>query len=432
MMDCMLRGVRKSLFATVALFLLAAGIWIVNQNSKGTKVTDATSSQTDALGSESIDVPNGFRTKASNREPSGPRATHAPERLKEFMLPEVAIDGLTLGEALRKLMEVYEDVCTKTGETPLRLTFDIPTGNAKKLHLKLSPRNLNSSIQLLATYSGMKVSRNKTAYHFEPFADERKQVNKAIAVPPDFASVISNNAGLDPGADPFAESEPHRMPIGELIKASGLTLDPSTQLSLTATGTLNINTTSSADLAMISALVGVSEMPAQQKFATKVVEIPSGVDWTPPDVSQMTEDQVQLLMREMAQTAGVELRIMPSMTARSGQNGTIEIIRELITPVGESGQEFETHNLGHVMQIRGDALGFGHEVALNYTDTTGDVDAATGKANINKRIDMTDSGFSSDGGTRLVVQTRPDGSRSLVFVTSTMIDATGRPMYDRE
>jgi hypothetical protein len=42
------------------------------------------------------------------------------------------------------------------------------------------------------------------------------------------------------------------------------------------------------------------------------------------------------------------------------------------------------------MQVRGDALGFGHELGLNYTDTTGEVDAATGKANINKRIDITD------------------------------------------
>ena len=79
-----------------------------------------------------------------------------------------------------------------------------------------------------------------------------------------------------------------------------------------------------------------------------------------------------------------------------------------------------------------DALGFGHEVALNYTDTTGDVDASTGKANINKRTDMTDSGFASDGGTRLVVLTRADGSRTLLLVTSTLIDATGRPVSDRE
>jgi hypothetical protein len=167
----------------------------------------------------------------------------------------------------------------------------------------------------------------------------------------------------------------------------------------------------------------------QQKFTQKVIEIPSGVNWTPPDGSQMTDDQVQLLMREMAQTAGVELMTMPSMTARSGQSGTIEITRELITPVDDSGQAFETHQLGHVLQVQGDALGFGHEVDLKYTDTTGEVDPTTGKANINKRTDMSDSGFTSDGGTRLVVQTRPDGSRTLLLINSIIIDATGRPVH---
>ncbi len=383
---------------------------------------------------ETSEASGSFKTKTSNREIAGPRATHAPERLKEFMLPEVAIDGLTLREALQKLMGAYDDTCKKTGETPLRLTFDVPSGSTKKLHLKLGPRNFSSSVQLLATFSGMSFSRNKLQYRFEPLPDERKQVNRTLRVPPDFSSIISQGAGLNSDADPFTESEPPRMPIGELIKAAGLSLDPSTRLSLTASGSLGIDTASSADVAMISALVGtlVSDRPVQQKFNPVVLDIPSGLNWTPPDLSQMNDDQVQLLMREMAQKAGVNLMTLPSITARIGQDATIENIREFITPVGESGQQFETHNLGQVMLIRGDALGFGHQVALNYTDTTGDLDAATGKPNINKRTDITDSGYTSDGGTRLVVQTRADGSRALLLVTSTMIDATGRPLHDKE
>lgn len=414
----------------VILLLAGVGLWLGIHGPQALEFGSVTRKQRESrasLPSEVSEATGSFKTKSSNREIAGPRATHAPERLKEFMLPEVAIDGLTLGEALRKLMGVYEDACKKTGETPLRLTFDLPPGNAKKLHLKLSPRNFSTSVQLLATFSGMSVNRSKLNYRFAPFADERKQVSRALQVPPDFQSAMEV-------MDPFAESGPRRVSISELIKASGISLDPSTRLSLTNSGTLDINTTSGADVAMISALVGtfVSDRPLQQKFTQKVIEIPSGMDWTPPDVSQMTEGQVQLLLREMSQKAGVNLMTLPSVTARNGQSAIMEISRELITPVGESGQEFETHNLGLVMRVRGDALGLGHELAMNYIDTTGDIDAATGKANINKRIDMTDSGFTSDGGTRLVVQTRPDGSRSLLLVTSTIIDATGRPVHDRE
>ena len=425
---------KKALVATSVIILLTYILWIGSQGPKVSRSTDINTSLTHTDDSDldhESEVSGRFRTKAATRELAGPRATHAPERLKEFMLPEVVIDGLTLGEALRKLMGVYDEACKKTGETPLRLTFDFPLGNMKKLHLKLSPRNFNSSVQLLATFAGMKVSRSKLQYRFEPFADERKQVSRSLQVPPGFNSSL---AGLNMEVDAFVETEPPQMPISEVIKASGLNLDPSTQVYLTDSGALDINSTSSADVAMISALVGtlVNEKPVLQKFTQKVLEIPSGVDWTPPDVSEMTDGQVQLLMREMAQKAGTDLLTMPSVTARNGQSATIEIVRELITPTGESEQEFETHHLGHVLQVKGDALGFGHEIALNYTNTTGEADATTGKANINKRTDITNSSFTADGGTRLVVQTRPDGSRTLLFVTSTTIDATGQPVRDKE
>lgn len=44
------------------------------------------------------------------------------------------------------------------------MTFEIPPGSTKKLHLKLCARNFNSSIQLLASFSGMKVRLERSAY----------------------------------------------------------------------------------------------------------------------------------------------------------------------------------------------------------------------------------------------------------------------------
>jgi hypothetical protein len=229
----------------VILLLAGVGLWLGIHGPQALEFGSVTRKQRESRASlpgEVSEATGSFKTKSSNREIAGPRATHAPERLKEFMLPEIAIDGLTLGEALRKLMGVYEDACKRTGETPLRLTFDLPPGNAKKLHLKLSPRNFSTSVQLLATFSGMSVCRNKLNYRFEPFADERKQVTRALTVPPDFTPA---GTGLDTEADPFAEDEPPQMPM-------------------------------------------------QKKFTQQVFEIPSGMDWTPPDVSQMTEGQVQI------------------------------------------------------------------------------------------------------------------------------------------
>ena len=400
-----------------------------------TKTNDAISSQARSQGSDgsgNSELPGGFRTKASDRKPTGPRATHAPERLKEFILPEVAIDGLTLGEALRKLMGVYEETCKKTGETPLRLSFDLPSGNAKKLHLRLGSRNFNSSIQLLATLSRMSVSREKLEYHFKPIADERKQVTRAIRVTPDFMSKLHAQAGITSRVGSSTVEAPASVPIETSIKLSGMELDPSTRVSLSASGVLNLETTSSVDAAMISALAGTlaSEKPVQHKFTSQVVEIPAGTHWTPPEVSQMTGDQVQSLIGEMAQNNAINLTNLPSITTANGYVASIEMNQGISATTDGSGVSSDEHNTNKVMHITGNSLGFGQEATVDYTDTIGALDESGKKLVLNKRTDLADSGYSSDGGSRLVVQTRADGPKTLLIVTGQLIDATGRPVHD--
>ena len=184
----------------------------------------------------------------------------------------------------------------------------------------------------------------------------------------------------------------------------------------------------------MSALIeGISsQRPILHNFATKVVELAAGADWTPPDTSEMTDPEFQLFMRRLAQTQGATVRTLPSMTSRGGQSSTVELVSELIVPKDDTGEAFETHNVGQVMKLQGSPLGFGHDLAFNFTDTTAEVDSGTGNPNINMRVDVKDAGFSSDNGTRFVVQTRPDGSKSIVLVTSSLIDATGRPVYGAE
>ena len=357
------------------------------------------------------------------------------------MLPEVAIDGLTLNDALQKLMGVYEQTCARTGEIPLRLTFELPPGTTKKLNLKLSPRNFNSSVQLLATYCGMKVSRSKTTYHFEPIPDERKQVSLAMKVPTDFVSRLIEQAGIPPLScfeqfknPSFVEASPIPLPLGVIFKMSGLDLDPSTRVSLGHSGSLELETISGTDAAVISALTETlaGDKPIQHKFTSQLVEIPPGSNWTPPDVSQMTDSQLQLLMREMPATAGTELTTLPSVTAKSGQEVSLVMTRELIVPTDESGTTFETHDIGKVVKITGSSLGFGHETSIHYTDLAVAPDEAAKTIAPITHTDLTDSGYTTDGGSRIAVQTRPDGSKTLLIVTSRLIDATGRPVHGDE
>ncbi len=281
----------------------------------------------------------------------------------------------------------------------------------------------------------MKATRSNLTFQLTPLGGERKAQNRRIRISPDTTSILSEMAGLETvGNSSFESNSTPMRPISELLQKLNLDLDPSTYVTLTANGVLNLETNSTADAETVTALVQeiISQRPLQHKFTSKVVNLPSGSEWTPPDDSTMTDSQLQLFMREIAQTRGAELVTIPSMTSRGGQSGKVEMVHEWIVPIDDSELEFDTHNVGQVMQLQGSPLGFGHDVAFDFTDTTAETDPETGKPNFNKRIDVKNSGFSNDNSTRFVVQTRPDGSRAVVLVTSTMIDATGRPLHGAE
>ncbi|MEO5716198.1 MAG: hypothetical protein ABIT37_22145 [Luteolibacter sp.] len=280
----------------------------------------------------------------------------------------------------------------------------------------------------------MKASRQNREYRFELVPGEGKQVSRELQVAPDFNTALNVMAGVSnsPDPDPFADQKPIvQKTVSECLAALGLDLDPSTQVTLAASGKLTLETDSAADAAAISDLAkSLSEQkPTQTKIIPTILEIPAGSAWTPSDVTHMTVAEVQTVLREMAQTNGAELKTMPSLTALNGQAGTIEITREVIYPTDDSGDHFETRNVGQVVTVRSNFLGFGHGLRMSFTDTTGGLDPATGKAAFNKRTDMADTGFSSDGGSRFIVQTRPDGSRTVMLLNSTLIDATGRPIH---
>jgi hypothetical protein len=429
-----MRIVKKRIFVVASVALVGVCLWLGMRGSDAghSRRMEGNASRhsgsmdsSDAHGTAAV-----LKTKSAIRDTGTPRATHGPERLKEFYLPAVDINELTLREALAKLMTAYEDACAKADEVPIRLTFDVPPAATKKLRLKLSPGNFNSSVRLLATYAGMKVNRDKTVYRFEPFADDRRQVKRSIPVPPDFSSRLSEQAGLnsrsewkspfDESTDPAQTVAPSRLPIVEIIRASGVELE--------------LETSNGADAAAIAALADTlaGDLPIQNKFTTKILHIPADLDWTPPDISQMSEPEVQLFMRNMVQKRGVDLMTMPAATGRNDQSAKIEVTRELIAPTNEEGTAFEKHDVGVVMQVKSNALGFGNDVNFDFTVTTGNLDPSGKKVVIQKETDISDSGYANDSGTRFALQTRPDGSHMVVLLTATMIDATGRSLRGTE
>ena len=137
------------------------------------------------------------------------------------------------------------------------------------------------------------------------------------------------------------------------------------------------------------------------------------------------------LMRQLEQSKDAQILIQPAITARTGENAKVEVIREMLVPSPTEPEGFETQAAGVVVDIRPAPYGFGHHVDLSYSERTAEGESGTATAKVNERTAIADSSFSSDGNARVHVQTHPDGSRSVVLVTPTLIDATGRPVNSK-
>jgi hypothetical protein len=85
-----------------------------------------------------------------------------------------------------------------------------------------------------------------------------------------------------------------------------------------------------------------------------------------------------------------------------------------------------------VLDVTPVVLGFGQRVDVGFKATEADIDPETSEVNIVERASIEDTSFTRDASTRLHVETRPDGSRILLLVTPTLIDATGRPVRTAE
>lgn len=361
--------------------------------------------------------------KASVRFASDPAATHPPERLSQFYLPQVSIDGLPLEAALKKLQAAYEEACRETGETPLPLTFSVPPGHDRPLTVKIGTRTLDGAIHLLAAISGMKVKREGCGYVFEAPEETGDLLKKSVPVPPDILAKLKV-AGSGTGKD-----------LAAAFAALGVELDPSTRIKFSpGSGTLQIETHRAADAIALGAASTLMDGggPGSHMLETHIVELGADTDWTAPESAQLDEAGMQLLMRELAQKKGVDLMTAPSTVARDGQAAKVEIVREYIFPVPGSENEFNSEDVGVVLEVMPVVLGFGQKLDVGFNVTDVEMDPKSNEFKIVNRASITDNSFSRDSATRVHVETRPDGSRLLLLVKSTLVDAVGHPVRPAE
>jgi hypothetical protein len=359
------------------------------------------------------------KTKSAKRQADGAPRTHRPERLQAFMLPNVVIDGETLHEALRKLMAVYEETCKRTGEQPLQLTFAIPPGDTRKLRVNLGIRNLNTSIRLLGTLAGMKVSRNGLEYHFEPAAEKPQSIKRTIPLPANFGHLLQKMSGQSAGES-----------LAVQLATLGMQVDASTSLTQSSQDEISIETGSTADFTTISALVKLlgDEPRLIQGFNARIIELPADAKIKATENQWLDRDGVDQLMRDVSQTPGASVWEVPSCGALNGSPATFDIFNGTPYPT-ESEEGDVERGQGNLLRLRGSTLGFGNQLNVDFTseDRTMGVRPRAGDG-IDERVILNDEHFHAENGTRVVVHTRTDGSKVLLVVGTTLTDASGKPV----
>ncbi len=356
---------------------------------------------------------------------------HRPEQLVHFILPRVEIDGLALGPALDKLMAAYVDACRRSGQIPLSFTFDVPPDDGTRLRMTLAGRNFSNAVRMLAAGAGMQVARSGLSYTFTPMPDGSGPVADKVAISYDLIPRLMDLTGTTP-----EKREDGSIRLGgtegllRMLAAMGVKLDPATKIAFdTSHRELRIDAASPVDFAKLEAFSRmVDDAPSvQAKYTAKVAEIPAGFDAEKITPGIYSSQDIARLLQGMSQDSGVNLTTLPVVMARDGQPATVEMIREVIYPVGNG---FESRSVGKVVDFKGGAVGFGQEATVGYLDTALDERSgqAISAASFRSAADLSSEGYSDDGATRLLVQRREDGSRVLMFVTVDRIDPTGRLM----
>ncbi len=417
--------VQKRFFIALCLLLGAVGLWLTKRNDTPTNQDKSTANVQAGKSHDryaEAQESNKQLTKSSLRQELENTHYHSPERLKQFMMPDVYIDGLTLEAALQKLMRAYEDACKLSRQKPLRLSFVVSRKDNKKLKLHTGSRDFHASVRLLASLAGMKVTRKELIYQFDPIEHSSKTSDKEFAADPSFLDKLKNIVGAESRLNDQSN-------LKDYLRAMGIELDPSTQLLLDSTGQLKLTNANAADTAAISALIeAINTSPLQQEIQTRVTNIESEDAWKSyQEILKLPDNEREERMQELIEQKLVTITKPPSVIVRSGDTFTVEMLRGLKVPIGNTPDQFEIHQVGRLLNGQVSPLAFGSTVNINYNHTDGDIDNVTGQPDIETKADITASGFTENANPMLSTQTLPDGTRQILTNTIIQLDANAKP-----
>lgn len=214
-------------------------------------------------------------------------ATHSPEELKNFILPEFEARDATLGEALATLFSQYDQICRDTGEAPLRFTYRLEARAPEHLQLHLRQRSFLHVLRAIAAQADLALDHRGTHLVFSEIEETPAQdlATASHPVPPGFLhelnALVSPAPPWPPGEDPFGGKNPVVAPpdtLMENLRRLGIIRSSNaTAAHLPSNSTLVLQG-SPADLARLETYLQeeyLDKPPVSVRTSIKVIDPPS-------------------------------------------------------------------------------------------------------------------------------------------------------------
>ena len=323
-------------FLAVGLLLLILAVFLVRRGG------GFSSSEADALlskaGTPSKSKNSAASTKASSKSNGLVRLTsspgvipsdnfpeygaHEPSQLKEFQLPDFEAENVTLREAIERILQSYVDVCTVTKQEPIIFSLDLTELSNESMDVRLSGSSLTSMLMRVGFQFGNRFSRDEAQLNFHPFKDTivgEDSRTHSVQVFPSFQEDLAQFLSLTD-----EEGGVRDLSFSELFQQMGLGLARGNSVRFVESSSTLIMRDSSANIEAFTAIFEeLDRAPIQFRNSTRLissdkelVDLPTG--WHSPE-------EVQVLMRRVAQSEGAEIGTLPSVLARADERALVEV-----------------------------------------------------------------------------------------------------------
>lgn len=364
--------------------------------------------------------------KSVETDPETPAALH----FRNFFIRPLHLDGeqgIPLAEAVARVKTEYFATAKSTNEESLPLTVDLSQANTMKpLALKLPRGPVTSVLRLLAAASGNRLVGSGPDFRMEAISEEGRKLAKT------FKTKFLDTAGFDSGegvnfdslpkATVESDSQNAHSDLKTSLEALGFHLSP--DLVVTSDhGEIQISNASAADLELMEAALSLADSDAmhqQVKLSTKVIQTPADFEFPEDAQGTIDETRFQSLMRQLAQTQGTDLMTAPSITARYGQVGTMEIVQGSDDPASPLWS-------GLRVQFAAQPLGTGTEDSFHLIQSDPNAVRVSDEQPL-RRISLSGTHVGNQNSVQVAVVRNPDGSNMIYVHSNQRIDATGRPV----